>query len=62
MYDYIVEKAIEFKIGARGLRSICETIMVDVMFESPTSDIKELMINKAFAIKKLELAKLERMK
>ena len=62
MYDYIVEKAIEFKIGARGLRSICETIMVDVMFETPTSEQKELLITKDYAVKKLEKAKLERMK
>ena len=62
MYDYIVEKAIEFKIGARGLRSICETIMVDVMFETPTSDQTDLYITKEYAVKKLEKAKLERMK
>lgn len=62
MYDYIVEKAVEFKIGARGLRSICETIMVDAMFETPTSDKKELVITKEYAFKKLEKARLERMK
>ncbi|HRS19701.1 MAG TPA: ATP-dependent Clp protease ATP-binding subunit ClpX, partial [Bacteroidales bacterium] len=40
-YDYIVDKAIEFKLGARGLRSICEAIMVDAMFEYPSKNIKE---------------------
>ena len=48
-YEYIVDKAIEFKLGARGLRSICEAIMVDAMFEYPSTDIKELNITKEFA-------------
>jgi ATP-dependent Clp protease ATP-binding subunit ClpX len=48
-YDYIVDKAIEFKLGARGLRSICEAIMVDAMFEYPSKNIKELTITKEFA-------------
>ncbi|MDR2962546.1 MAG: ATP-dependent Clp protease ATP-binding subunit ClpX [Bacteroidales bacterium] len=48
-FDYIVDKAIEFKLGARGLRSICEAIMVDAMFEIPSSDVKELTITKEFA-------------
>ena len=34
--DYIVDKAVEFKLGARGLRSICEAIMMDIMFETPS--------------------------
>jgi len=44
------------------LRSICETIMVDVMFETPSSDKTELLITKDYAVKKLEHAKLERLK
>ena len=36
--DYIVDKAIEFKLGARGLRSICEAIMNDAMFELPSAE------------------------
>ncbi|HPH16655.1 MAG TPA: ATP-dependent Clp protease ATP-binding subunit ClpX [Bacteroidales bacterium] len=48
-YDYIVDKAIEFKLGARGLRSICEAIMVDAMFEYPSKNVKELTITKEFA-------------
>ncbi|NEQ49174.1 MAG: ATP-dependent Clp protease ATP-binding subunit ClpX [Leptolyngbya sp. SIO3F4] len=39
--DYIVDKAMEFKLGARGLRSICETIMLDAMYEIPTRDKEE---------------------
>jgi len=36
VYDYIVDKAVEFKLGARGLRSICEAILIDAMYESPS--------------------------
>jgi ATP-dependent Clp protease ATP-binding subunit ClpX len=52
--DYIVDKAIEFKLGARGLRSICETIMLDAMFEMPSVDTNELEINMDYANRKLE--------
>ena len=52
--DYIVDKAMEFKLGARGLRSICEAIMTDLMFEAPSSDIKELRITRDYAQQKLE--------
>ena len=60
--DYVVDKAIEFKVGARGLRSIMEAILNDAMFEMP-SDIKakELVVDRAYAEEKLEksgLAKL----
>lgn len=48
-YDFIVEKAIEFKLGARGLRSICESIMLDVMFDAPSKNIKSLSIDRKFA-------------
>ena len=47
--DFIVEKAIEFKLGARGLRSICEAIMVDVMFDSPSDKQKKIEITRKFA-------------
>ena len=61
--DYIVEKAIDFKLGARGLRSICETIMVDTMFESPSSEgEKEVKISLEYAKKKLENSKLQQLK
>lgn len=51
--EFIVEKAIEYKLGARGLRSLCETILTDAMFELPGSDEKELKISKTYAEKKL---------
>ena len=52
--DYIVSKAIEFKLGARGLRSICETILIDDMFNLPGSDKKSLNINKNYIENKLK--------
>ena len=51
--EYIVDKAIEFKIGARGLRSICETIMLDAMFDAPSSKIKDLNISVEYCKSKL---------
>lgn len=53
VYEYIVDKAIEFKLGARGLRSICEAIMTDLMFEVPSQDKKEITVTKAYAEEKL---------
>ena len=41
VFEFIVDKAEEFDLGARGLRTICEAIMVDAMFELPSSDEKE---------------------
>jgi len=57
--DYIVDKAIEFKLGARGLRSICETIMLDAMFEMPSVDTNELEITIDYANRKLERVNLK---
>lgn len=62
--DYIVDKALEYKLGARGLRSLCEAILTDAMYEIPGSDIKELHINKEYVeealtknlLKRLEIA------
>ncbi|MDR1331759.1 MAG: ATP-dependent Clp protease ATP-binding subunit ClpX [Tannerella sp.] len=56
VYDYVVDKAIEFKLGARGLRSIVETIMMDDMFELPSSDRKMLKVTLAYAKEKLKRA------
>lgn len=53
VYEYIVDKAIEFKLGARGLRSICEAIMTDLMFEAPSQKRKNITITKAYAEEKL---------
>ena len=52
--DFIVDKAIEFKLGARGLRSIVETIMMDKMFEVPSSGEQECVVDIEFAKKQLE--------
>jgi ATP-dependent Clp protease ATP-binding subunit ClpX len=61
--DYIVDKAIEFKLGARGLRSICEAIINDAMFELPSSkDVKELVITKEYATEKFEKSRINKLK
>ena len=62
VYDYIVDKAMEFKLGARGLRSIAETIMMDAMFEMPSTNEKTLHITLEYAKTKLENANMERLR
>ena len=52
--DYIVDKAVEFKLGARGLRSIVETIMMDAMFEIPSSGEKQFEVTKEYAENQME--------
>jgi ATP-dependent Clp protease ATP-binding subunit ClpX len=55
VYDLIVEKALEYKLGARGLRAICEAILTDAMFETPANeDIKELHITLRYAKEKIQ--------
>lgn len=54
--DYIVQIAVEFKLGARGLRSICETIMVDAMFDLPSKNEKTFTISEQFAREKIDKA------
>jgi ATP-dependent Clp protease ATP-binding subunit ClpX len=54
--DYIVDKAVEYKLGARGLRSICEAIMMDTMFEVPTSGNRKFTVTLEYAKRKLERA------
>ncbi|HAN19980.1 MAG: ATP-dependent protease ATP-binding subunit ClpX [Bacteroidetes bacterium GWC2_33_15] len=60
--DYIVDKAIEFKLGARGLRSICEAIMIDVMFDIPSSEEKTVKITLDYAKEKLAKVNIQRLK
>ncbi len=61
--EYIVEKAMEFKLGARGLRSICEAIVTDAMFELPSNkDIKEMVIDRAYAAEKFEKSKFNKLR
>jgi len=52
--DFIVDKAVEFKLGARGLRSICEIIMIDAMFELPTSRKKAMTVTLHYAKEKMQ--------
>ena len=61
VYEYIVDKAVEYKLGARGLRSIVETIMMDVMFEIPSEDQKEYEVTLDYAKHQLEKANLARL-
>ncbi|HMV14913.1 MAG: ATP-dependent Clp protease ATP-binding subunit ClpX [Chitinophagales bacterium] len=61
--DFIVDKALEYKLGARGLRSICEAIITDAMFELPSkTDVKEYTITEAYAKQKLSKSKLAKLK
>lgn len=61
--QYIVEKALEYKLGARGLRSICEAIMTDAMFEMPSdSNTKKLEIDFEYAKEKFEKSKFKKLK
>ena len=52
--DYIVDKAVEYKLGARGLRSIVETIMTDIMFTAPSQKISKFELTKQYAEEQLE--------
>ena len=60
--DYIVDKAIEFKLGARGLRSITETIIMDKMYEMPSQKDKTLQINLEYAQSKIEKTNMNHLK
>jgi len=61
--DYIVQKAVEFKLGARGLRSICEAIVTDAMFEIPSEkSIKNLTITLDYAKSKIDKSKFNKLK
>lgn len=61
--EYIVEKAIEFKLGARGLRSIMEAILIDAMFEFPSNhEIRELKITRSYAEEKLNKTNMSRLR
>ena len=57
--EYIVDKAVEFKLGARGLRSIVETIMVDAMFDVPSTGAKEYTVTREYAQQRVDAAHLE---
>ncbi|MFD1294767.1 ATP-dependent Clp protease ATP-binding subunit ClpX [Lutibacter holmesii] len=60
--NYIVDKAVEYKLGARGLRSLCEAILTDAMFELPGSEESELKITKEYAEDKINKSTLKKLK
>ena len=60
--NYIVGKAVEYKLGARGLRSLCEAIFTDAMFDLPSSDQKEFNVTKEYAEAKLTHTALKKLK
>ncbi|MEW4923608.1 ATP-dependent Clp protease ATP-binding subunit ClpX [Algibacter sp. 2305UL17-15] len=60
--EFIVGKAIEYKLGARGLRSLCEEILTDAMFELPSSNDKKLNVTKVYAEDKLSKTTLKKLK
>jgi ATP-dependent Clp protease ATP-binding subunit ClpX len=62
VYDFMVEKAMEYKLGARGLRSICESILTDAMFELPSSNEKEFKLTIDYAKQKFDYAKIKMLK
>ena len=62
VYDFMVAKAMEYKLGARGLRSICESILTDAMFEMPGSDEKSFHLTLDYAMHKFDKSKLSMLK
>jgi ATP-dependent Clp protease ATP-binding subunit ClpX len=60
--DFMVQKALEFKLGARGLRSICEHILTDAMFELPGSDVKSLHVTLDYAKRQFDKSKMNLLK
>jgi ATP-dependent Clp protease ATP-binding subunit ClpX len=62
VYDFMVEKAMEYKLGARGLRSICESILTDAMFELPSQKLKSFALTIEYAQRKFSISKLSMLK
>ncbi len=60
--DFIVEQAIDYKLGARGLRSLCEAVLTDAMYEFPGTDVKSLVVTKEYAEEKLNKSTLKKLK
>ena len=60
--DYIVNKAIDYKLGARGLRSLCESIFIEAMYEMPSSESKSLVVDKSYAERHLSFERLSQLK
>jgi len=62
VYDFMVEKAMEYKLGARGLRSICESILTDAMYELPSQKVKSFHLTMEYATRKFSISKLSILK
>jgi ATP-dependent Clp protease ATP-binding subunit ClpX len=62
VYDFMVEKALEYKLGARGLRSICESILTDAMYELPSQKVKNFDVTLEYAQRKFSSSKLSMLK
>jgi len=62
VYDFMVEKAMEYKLGARGLRSICESILTDAMYELPSQKVKTFTVALEYAQRKFSISKLSMLK
>lgn len=60
--DFIVEQAIDYKLGARGLRSLCEAVLTDAMYEMPGTDEKTIHVTKEYAEEKLNKSTLKKLK
>ncbi len=61
VFDYIVDKALEYKLGARGLRAITESIMMDAMYELPSTEEKQLHVTSEYARQQLSKANMDRL-
>lgn len=62
VFDFMVQKALEYKLGARGLRSICEAILTDAMYQLPSNKVKEFNVTLEYAESKFSLSKLSKLK
>jgi ATP-dependent Clp protease ATP-binding subunit ClpX len=62
VFDFMVAKALEYKLGARGLRSICESVLTDAMFELPSSKTRQFHVTLEYAERKFSTSKLSMLK
>jgi ATP-dependent Clp protease ATP-binding subunit ClpX len=62
VFDFMVEKALEYKLGARGLRSICESILTDAMYELPSQKLKVFSVTLEYAQRKFNMSKISMLK
>jgi len=62
VFDFMVQKALEYKLGARGLRSICESILTDAMYELPSQKLKSFEVSLEYAERKFSTSKLSKLK